>query len=63
MAEGLTSGAQFKGRARIPPSTRAAWRSSRAGLIAVLVIEILKPLIHRMAVRITPAEPPQSPPV
>lgn len=50
------------GRARIPLSTRAAWRSSQAGFIAALAVEILRPLIHRLAVRIAPAEPPQFPP-
>lgn len=62
MAEGSTLRAQLQGRARIPASTREAWLRKRASLIAILAAEILKPLIHLLAVRIAPAEPPQPPP-
>lgn len=49
-----TSGAPrtLKGRPRIPPTTRAAWRSNRAAFLTHIAVEILAPVIGLLARRV-----------
>lgn len=52
MAKTSDTTRRVKGRARIPRTTQAAWRSSRATFFAHIAVEILAPLIRLLARRV-----------
>lgn len=52
MAEASDTARPVKGRARIPPTTVAGWRNSRATFVSRIAVEILAPLIRLLAGRV-----------
>ncbi len=52
MAKASDTARPVKGRARIPHTTLAAWRNSRAAFLTHIALEIPAPLIQLLARRV-----------